>query len=113
MGHHDAGSTHYINAATMTVEPNGATDGADIRNGSGRAPAGQTEAASTGSPTGAAAEASPLITAMLGGKLTIRFDFWDGSSVGPAEPVGVIHVRSANLLRRLIWSPNELGVACH
>ncbi len=70
----------------------------------------QSELTSTGPPTGAAAAVAPLITAMLGGKLTIRFDFWDGSSFGPADPVGVIHVRSADALRRLIWSPNELGV---
>ncbi|MGD9703046.1 MAG: class I SAM-dependent methyltransferase [Acidimicrobiia bacterium] len=62
-------------------------------------------------PNGAAASVAPLITAMLGGKLTIRFDFWDGSSLGPADPVGVIIVRSADALRRLIWSPNELGVS--
>ena len=70
----------------------------------------QTEPTPTGPPIGAAAAAAPLIAAMLGDKLTIRFDFWDGSSLGPAEPVGVIHVRSADALRRLIWSPNELGV---
>ena len=37
-----------------------------------------------------AAAAAPLITGMLGGKVSIRFEFWDGSSFGSAEPVGTI-----------------------
>ena len=98
---HQRGDDARIRTAPPTEPTSAAVAGAQAR---------QAESTSTGPPTGAAAAVAPLITAMLGGKLTIRFDFWDGSSFGPAEPVGVVIVRSADALRRLIWSPNELGL---
>ncbi|OLR93977.1 SAM-dependent methyltransferase [Actinokineospora bangkokensis] len=47
---------------------------------------------------------------VLGAPLPIRLRAWDGSEAGPAGgPVGV--VRSRRGLRRLLWDPNELGLA--
>ena len=41
----------------------------------------------------------------------VRFEFWDSSSVGPNDSPGVVVFRSPNALRRLVWSPGELGMA--
>ena len=58
---------------------------------------------------GAAAVVGPLIE-MLVGSVPVRFELWDGTSWGPTDGVGTIHLRSADALRRLLWSPGELGV---
>ncbi|MGQ0841705.1 class I SAM-dependent methyltransferase [Actinokineospora sp.] len=47
---------------------------------------------------------------VLGAPLPIRLRAWDGSEAGPqGGPVGI--VRSRRALRRLLWDPNELGLA--
>ena len=47
---------------------------------------------------------------VLGAPLPIRLRAWDGSEAGPqGGAVGV--VRSRRALRRLLWDPNELGLA--
>ncbi|MDQ1429511.1 MAG: cyclopropane-fatty-acyl-phospholipid synthase, partial [Actinomycetota bacterium] len=46
----------------------------------------------------------------VGSDLPVRIRAWDGSEAGPADaPVAVIRNRRA--LRRLLWQPNELGLA--
>ncbi|MFI9379954.1 class I SAM-dependent methyltransferase [Kutzneria sp. NPDC052558] len=51
-----------------------------------------------------------LVRRFLGVELPVRLRAWDGSEAGPADtPVVVIHSRQA--LRRLLWDPNELGLA--
>ena len=51
-----------------------------------------------------------LATSVIGGELPIRLRAWDGSETGPATgPVLVLNSRRA--LRRLLWSPGELGLA--
>ena len=46
----------------------------------------------------------------IGGELPIRLRAWDGSEAGPTGgPVLVMNTRRA--LRRLMWSPGELGLA--
>jgi cyclopropane-fatty-acyl-phospholipid synthase len=53
-----------------------------------------------------AAAARPFV----GGALPVRLRAWDGSEVGPAAaPVLVLHRRRA--LRRLLWRPDEVGLA--
>lgn len=42
--------------------------------------------------------------------LRVRFEFWDGSTFGPADAVGTVGVRSAAALGRILWSPGEFGV---
>jgi cyclopropane-fatty-acyl-phospholipid synthase len=48
---------------------------------------------------------------MLIGRAPVSFEFWDGSKWGPNDGIGRICLRSENALRRLFWSPGELGVA--
>ena len=60
---------------------------------------------------GAAADAAgPLLEALLGG-VPVRIELWDGSSVGPGDEVCTVRLRSRDALRRVLWSPGELGVA--
>jgi cyclopropane-fatty-acyl-phospholipid synthase len=58
----------------------------------------------------AAAAIEPLLTHFFGGYPPVRFEFWDGSSLGPAGCDAVL-VRSPDAVRRLLWSPGELGLA--
>ena len=58
---------------------------------------------------GVAAVAGPLIE-MLVGLAPVRVDFWDGTSVGPKQADIAIGLRSADALRRFLWSPGELGL---
>jgi cyclopropane-fatty-acyl-phospholipid synthase len=69
--------------------------------------AGFTRPASVG---GAARHVEPLVRAVLGGPAPVRFELWDGSGFGPDDR-GVVRVRSADALRRLVWAPGELGLA--
>jgi cyclopropane-fatty-acyl-phospholipid synthase len=46
---------------------------------------------------------------MLGPALAVRIEFWDGSSIGPADGLGPARFHSADAIRRLLWSPDELG----
>ena len=61
-------------------------------------------------PTSAAAAFAPLLRIVLGERTPVRFAFWDGSSVGPETGPGTVRVHSAQALRRMIWSPGELGL---
>jgi cyclopropane-fatty-acyl-phospholipid synthase len=65
---------------------------------------------STGVPTAASALA-PLLAAMVGTGTPVRFEFWDGSATGPADAIGTLRINSPDALRRILWSPGELGVA--
>ncbi|MFT4261863.1 MAG: SAM-dependent methyltransferase, partial [Nocardioides sp.] len=46
----------------------------------------------------------------LVGELPVRLRAWDGSEAGPAD-APLLELRSPDALRRLIWSPGELGAA--
>ncbi|MBL7260807.1 SAM-dependent methyltransferase [Paractinoplanes lichenicola] len=60
--------------------------------------------------TTTAAKLRSVLEALLQTPLPVRLRAWDGSTAGPAEaPVLVIRHRRA--LRRLMWQPNELGLA--
>src|SRR6266568_4862744 len=52
----------------------------------------------------------PLLRAVLGGTPPVRFEFWDGSSAGPRDGTDLVKVLSPDALRRMIWSPGELGL---
>jgi cyclopropane-fatty-acyl-phospholipid synthase len=52
----------------------------------------------------------PLLQAVLGGAPPVRFEFWDGSFAGPQEGSNVVRVQSPHALRRMMWSPGELGL---
>lgn len=59
----------------------------------------------------AASALRPLLRLLLGDRIPIRFEMWDGSAIGPDSAEGRIVLRSADALRRLVWSPDELGLA--
>jgi cyclopropane-fatty-acyl-phospholipid synthase len=52
----------------------------------------------------------PLVTTLLGPEPPVRIELWDGSTLGPVDSPGTIRVRSADALRRIMWSPDELGL---
>jgi cyclopropane-fatty-acyl-phospholipid synthase len=53
----------------------------------------------------------PLLGLILGDRLPVRFEFWDGSAIGPSDGAGSVLVESPDALRRLLWAPGELGLA--
>lgn len=59
----------------------------------------------------AATTLRPLVQETLGGEAQVRFEFWDGSVLGPRTGVGPVKVRSPEAVRRILWSPGELGLA--
>jgi cyclopropane-fatty-acyl-phospholipid synthase len=59
---------------------------------------------------GAAHRLAALIGDFLGGPLPVRLRAWDGSETGPPGTPTVV-VRSRRALRRLLWQPDELGLA--
>ncbi len=61
-------------------------------------------------PTAATALA-PLVHAVFGDDLPVQVRFWDGSHVGPADGPATIVLHSPRALRRILWSPNEVGFA--
>jgi cyclopropane-fatty-acyl-phospholipid synthase len=52
-----------------------------------------------------------LLVALLGADAPVRIELWDGSAFGPIDPLGTVIVRSPDALRRMLWSPGELGMA--
>lgn len=58
-----------------------------------------------------AAVLQPLFAALFGGEPPVRVVLWDGSVLGRPDGPGAVVVRSADALRRLLWSPGELGLA--
>jgi cyclopropane-fatty-acyl-phospholipid synthase len=63
------------------------------------------------SARGVAGAMADLLATALGEELPIRIRCWDGSVGGPPDaPVGLVF-RNRRALRRLLWAPNELGVA--
>ena len=57
-----------------------------------------------------AAAIEPLLVHFFGGPPPVRFEFWDGTFLGPAQG-NTIAVRSPDAVRRLLWAPSELGLA--
>ena len=57
--------------------------------------------------------AGPFVTCLLRDTSPVRIEFWDGSTIEPtngAPPIGTLRILSPDALRRLLWSPNELGL---
>jgi cyclopropane-fatty-acyl-phospholipid synthase len=52
---------------------------------------------------------APLIHAVLGENLPVEVRFWDGSRLGSSDGTAAIVLRSPNALRRILYSPNEVG----
>ncbi len=60
--------------------------------------------------TGAAQKLASIVVPALGGGLPVRLRAWDGSEAGPIDAPTVV-VSSPDALRRLLYRPNELGLA--
>ena len=41
----------------------------------------------------------------------VRFEFWDGSALGPLDSPGVVTLRSTEAIRHILWAPGELGLS--
>ncbi|MEX2392856.1 MAG: cyclopropane-fatty-acyl-phospholipid synthase family protein [Actinomycetota bacterium] len=52
-----------------------------------------------------------LISGIVGADLPIAVRGWDGSSLGPANAVATVEIRSPDALRRILFAPGELGFA--
>jgi cyclopropane-fatty-acyl-phospholipid synthase len=64
-----------------------------------------------GTETTVATIFKPLLRSALGPKPTVRFQFWDGSTLGPLDGYrGTIRVRSKDALGHMVWAPGELGL---
>ena len=60
---------------------------------------------------GAAQDVERILEAAVGGPVPLRVTCWDGSAAGdPDAPAGLV-LRTPTALRRLLWSPDELGLA--
>jgi len=59
--------------------------------------------------TDVASQLQPVLRYLLGAELPLRIRAWDGSESGPDGPAVVL--RDPRALRRILWSPNEVGLA--
>ena len=59
--------------------------------------------------TNVASQLQPVLRHLLGAELPLRIRAWDGSESGPDGPAVVL--RDPRALRRILWSPNEVGLA--
>jgi cyclopropane-fatty-acyl-phospholipid synthase len=71
----------------------------------------ETKRQPAGPPPDAADALSPLLEHLLGERLPVRIEFWDGSALGPDHGAAAVEVRSPDAIRRLMWAPRELGLA--
>ena len=60
---------------------------------------------------GVAEVVAPIVNALLGDPPPLRIELWDGSGLGPAHNAGTLYLHHPDAVRRLLWSPNELGLA--
>src|ERR1700677_2269383 len=58
---------------------------------------------------GVAVALAPLLAHFFSGPPPVRFEFWDGTSLGPSHG-DTLQVRSPDAVQRLLWSPGELGL---
>jgi cyclopropane-fatty-acyl-phospholipid synthase len=55
-------------------------------------------------------QVAPLIEALLGDFNSMPVRFWDHSTLGPETDYSIV-IKNPNALRRMLWSPGELGLA--
>jgi cyclopropane-fatty-acyl-phospholipid synthase len=54
---------------------------------------------------------APVVREMLGDPPPVRLVLWDGSELGPPDGgAGTLRLHSPDAIRRLLWSPNQLGL---
>lgn len=64
-----------------------------------------------GPASGVAAAMERLVGQVFGRTAPLRFRFWDGTVLGDPRAEGEVVLRSPRALTRLVWSPDELGIA--
>ncbi len=65
----------------------------------------------TAGPPTAAELLGPLLDGAVGADLPFRVRFWDGSGIGPHEAPVTLVIARRRALRRLLWAPDEIGLA--
>jgi cyclopropane-fatty-acyl-phospholipid synthase len=58
----------------------------------------------------AATMVAPLLQGLFGDHMPVRFEFWDGSGIGPTDGPGTLLIRSPDAISRMLWAPGELGI---
>jgi cyclopropane-fatty-acyl-phospholipid synthase len=58
----------------------------------------------------AAATVAPILEGLFGARVPVRFEFWDGSGIGPHDGPGTVTVRTPRAISRMLWAPGELGI---
>jgi cyclopropane-fatty-acyl-phospholipid synthase len=58
----------------------------------------------------AATAVAPLLDGLFGSHMPVRFEFWDGSGIGPSDGPGTLLIRTPNAISRMLWAPGELGI---
>lgn len=58
----------------------------------------------------AATELLSILQAAIGGPLPIAIKCWDGSQAGDTDAAATVVFVRPRAMRRLLWSPNELGL---
>jgi cyclopropane-fatty-acyl-phospholipid synthase len=58
----------------------------------------------------AATMVAPLLEGLFGDHMPVRFEFWDGSGIGPSDGAGTLVIRTPNAISRMLWAPGELGI---
>jgi cyclopropane-fatty-acyl-phospholipid synthase len=53
----------------------------------------------------------PLLSSAVGPELPFGVRFWDGSTLGPAQAPATLVIARRRALRRLLWAPDEIGLA--
>ena len=53
---------------------------------------------------------APLLELVFSGPPPVRFVAWDGSELGPDDAPATLRLRNPDALRRMLWSPDELGL---
>ncbi len=74
------------------------------------APAPAVQQSNNRATPSAAAAVAPLLHALFDNGLPVRFEFWDGSALGPRDGPGTVIVRSPTAVKRMLWAPGELGL---
>jgi cyclopropane-fatty-acyl-phospholipid synthase len=82
-----------------------------VNGASGASGAAGTFTVSDTEPRRASEIVAPVVHDLLKGPSPVQFRFWDGSVLGDRNGPGSVVFHSPDALRRILWSPNELGLA--
>ena len=58
-----------------------------------------------------ATEMKPLLDSLFGHDVPLRLEFWDGSTLPGTGATATLRFTSSDAIRRLLWMPNDLGLA--